>query len=121
MKDETIAQKPSNLLDEIHSRMKNDGSQNKANVLAVEDPREEKKYSYYLAIKLDVSNPLYVSFKGLKINQSKIKQINSQKITNIQEVIALVKKGNPTVVDKKVPWAKIVDIENVLYGNVKGV
>jgi len=79
--------------------------------LRVEDPSEKTGVATYLLLKqVREENSILCDFFGFKAGKTQINAINS-----FEDVVNYVEKGSVKVVNMRVPWTKIVSIENITY------
>ena len=111
---ESVGLQEANALEAAHARTK-DGLQPSLNILRIEDPRNKRGYSTYALVKpIRTDNAILCDFVGFKVGKTQINALNS-----FEDVVNYVKKVPVKVVNIRVPWTKVINIENITYEHNK--
>ena len=119
-----VGQQSANALILAESKMKENKINGALYILCVEDPRERGKIAYYVSLSpLNEDNAILVSFKGFQLTKQQLDSIQSLKsFTTLEDVVNYVREGQPVqLVDKRVPWTRVIDIDNITYKAKNGV
>jgi hypothetical protein len=84
------------------------------NILRVEDPSEKTGVATYFVLKLREDSAILCELVGFKAGKTQINAINS-----FEDVVNYVEKGSVKVVNIRIPWTRIVSIENITYKHKK--
>lgn len=122
-KVQDVSVQSADALAQANARMKENSAKGALYIVSVEDPRERGKAAYYLPLKMNEDSSVLLSFKGFKLTTEQLKAINSlESFTKLEDVVDYVKKGNSVqLIDKRVPWTRVIDIDNITYKAINGV
>jgi len=83
-------------------------------VVRVEDPTlKEKEYIFYPIYKLDECSN-YINVIGYKTSKKRL-----ENLTNVSQVLDFFESSGEKVQEKKIPWSRVLDIENKSYKRKK--
>lgn len=122
-KVQDVAVQSANALALATARMKENRVTGALYIVSVEDPRSKSKVAYYITLSMNEDSGVLLSFKGLQLTKQQLDAINSlESFTTLEDVVNYVREGQPVqLVDKRVPWTRVIDIDNITYKAKNGV
>jgi hypothetical protein len=93
-----------------NEKIKNSSKSEVLYILNVEDPTVKQKQSWFIIFKF-TETPVYIDVVGFHTNNKN--QIDA--LITISDAEKLAQDNNLQIVNKRFPWARIIDIENKTY------